>query len=104
MTGKTDIDAINSIPNNDTCLFQLKWQDPFYKSMKERFSRISNLFGKANEWIEKVEYWLNNIERKNILSPLKINKHYKGTDKLFLNEVHIFVISRNNINFTMLKI
>lgn len=98
---KTDIDAILFDTKTMTLgLFQLKWQDPFFRSMKERFSRISNLFKKANEWIEKVEYWLNNIDKKNILNSLQINKHYKGKDKLFLNEVYVFVLSRNNINFT----
>ena len=68
---KTDIDAILFDTKTMTLgLFQLKWQDPFYKSMKERFSRISNLFGKANEWITRVENWLNNIESNNILSSL----------------------------------
>jgi len=79
-------------------LFQLKWQDPFRKSMKERFSRISNLFNKASEWVEKVEYWLTNTEPKNILDTLDIKKYYKG--EIYLNEVHLFVLARNNINFT----
>ena len=96
---KTDIDAILFDTKTMTLgLFQLKWQDPFRKSMRERFSRISNLFSKASEWVEKVEYWLINSEPKSILETIDIKKYYSG--EVYLKEVHIFVLSRNNINFT----
>lgn len=98
---KTDIDAILFDVNTNTLgLFQLKWQDPFYKSMRERYSRISNLFKKANEWIEKVDYWLSKTDPKSIISSLKINKHYSGNKKLKLENCFVFVISRTNINYT----
>ncbi|WP_281631615.1 hypothetical protein [Flavobacterium luteolum] len=96
---KTDIDAV--LFDTDTMtigLFQLKWQDPFKKSMRERFSRISNLFDKAVEWVDKVENWLTNTDIKNILEILEIKKYYKG--EISINEAYIFVLSRNNINFT----
>jgi len=96
---KTDIDAVIFDTKTMTLgLFQLKWQDPFRKSMRERFSRISNLFKKASEWVEKVEYWLTNTDPNNILDTLDIKKYYKG--EIQISEVHLFVLSRNNINFT----
>lgn len=96
---ETDIDAALFDTNTMTLgLFQLKWQDPFRKSMRERFSRITNLFQKATQWIEKVEYWLTNTEPKIILDTLDIKKYYKG--EIHLTEVHLFVLSRNNMNFT----
>lgn len=96
---ETDIDAVLFDTNTMTLgLFQLKWQDPFRKSMRERFSRITNLFQKATQWIEKVEYWLTNTEPKIILDTLEIKKYYKG--EIYLTEVHLFVLSRNNMNFT----
>lgn len=96
---KTDIDAVIFDTKTMTLgLFQLKWQDPYRKSMRERFSRISNLFKKASEWVEKVEYWLTNTDPNNILDTLDLKKYHKG--KIHINEVHLFVLSRNNINFT----
>lgn len=96
---KTDIDAVIFDTKTMTLgLFQLKWQDPYRKSMRERFSRISNLFNKASEWVEKVEYWLTNTDPNNILDTLDLKKYHKG--KIHINEVHLFVLSRNNINFT----
>lgn len=96
---KTDIDAVIFDTKTMTLgLFQLKWQDPFRKSMRERFSRISNLFNKASEWVEKVEYWLTNTDISNIIETLELRKYTK--EDIHINEVHIFVLSRNNINFT----
>ena len=96
---KTDIDAVLFDTNTMTLgLFQLKWQDPFKKSMRERFSRISNLFDKSIEWVEKVENWLANTDLKNIIEILGLKKYYK--QEISINEVYIFVLSRNNINFT----
>lgn len=96
---KTDIDAVIFDTSTMTLgLFQLKWQDPFRKSMRERFSRISNLFSKASEWVEKVECWLTNTDPSNILDTLEIKKYCKG--EIYLSEVHLFVLARNNMNFT----
>src|SRR5690606_31271391 len=87
---KTDIDAVIFDTKTMTLgLFQLKWQDPYRKSMRERFSRISNLFKKASEWVEKVEYWLTNTDPNNILDTLDLKKYHKG--KIHINEVHLFV-------------
>jgi hypothetical protein len=96
---KTDIDAVIFDTKTITLgLFQLKWQDPFRNSMRERFSRISNLFTKATEWVEKVEYWLTNSDISNIIETLELRKYTK--EDIHINEVHLFMISRNNINFT----
>jgi len=66
--------------------------------MKERYSRITNLINKANEWIEKMKFWINDNSAQTILNSLQIDKQYDG--KLEVNEVYIFVIGRNNINYT----
>jgi len=95
----TDIDAIAFDPKTKTLgLFQLKWQDRYHHSMKERFSRISNLFDKANEWIGKIKYWVESNSDKSIISSLQINNQLKTSSEI--NEVYIFVISRNQMNFT----
>lgn len=96
---RTDIDAIVFDKQTGTLgLFQLKWQDPYAHSMKERFSRISNLFPKANEWITKIKYWLSSNTDKTILNSLQIDKELEKTCKI--NDICIFVLSRNQMNFT----
>ena len=66
--------------------------------MKERYSRISNLFDKANEWVDKMKYWVLNNDAKTIINSLQINK--KNMKFSEINEVKIFVLSRNQMNFT----
>lgn len=96
---RTDIDAVAFDTKTGTLgLFQLKWQDPFAKSMTERYSRISNLFPKANEWISKMRFWIFNNSYKTIINALQIEKVYKGQTPI--NEICVFIISRNTINFT----
>lgn len=96
---RTDIDAIVFDKQTGTLgLFQLKWQDPYAASMRERFSRITNLFPKANEWISKMKYWLSSNTEKTILNSLQIDKELDVPVKI--NEICIFILSRNQINFT----
>ncbi|MFY9243670.1 MAG: hypothetical protein WAO74_11645 [Polaribacter sp.] len=95
----TDIDAVVYDAKTKTLgLFQLKWQDRYHHSMKERYSRISNLFDKANEWIGKIKYWIENNSAKSIISSLQINNQHKASTEI--DEIFIFVISRNQMNFT----
>jgi hypothetical protein len=99
---KTDIDAILYDSETKTLgLFQLKWQDPFAHSMKERYSRISNMFPKANEWIEKMKFWLSNNDKKTVLNSLQITKHFPKAREI--EEICVFVIARNDIHFTGIK-
>lgn len=96
---KTDIDAVVFDTKNRTLgLFQLKWQDAFAHSMIERYSRMNNLFPKANEWIDKMRQWVDCHDGKSLLSSLQINKELKGNYEI--NEVCVFVLSRNQMNFT----
>lgn len=94
----TDIDAvIYDKEKNVLALFQLKWQDTFYTSMKERFSRISNLVPKSVEWIDKLERWLRGNQTKSILNTLRI-KHDK------IEDIFLFVIARNHMHFSNQKL
>lgn len=97
--GDTDIDGILFDTKRNTLgLFQLKWQDSFSTSMKERFSRISNLIPKSVEWIEKVSTWLSSNDQKKILGTLRIN----GGEKI--EEVYLFVVARHHVHFTNQKL
>ncbi|MCT4049123.1 hypothetical protein EH151_06610 [Elizabethkingia anophelis] len=96
---KTDIDAVVFDKQTGTLgLFQLKWQDPYAESLKERYSRISNLFPKANEWIDKIRKWIATHTSKTILNSLQIDKELDI--KAEINDIYLFVISRNQMNFT----
>ena len=97
--GDTDIDGILFDKRRNTLgLFQLKWQDSFSTSMKERFSRISNLIPKSVEWIEKVLSWLNSNDPRTILSNLRISEEGK------IEEVYLFVVARHHVHFTNQKL
>ncbi len=91
--GTTDIDAVIFDTQTKTLgLFQLKWQDAFSSSMKERKSRISNAIPKSVEWIDKVEAWIKSNKAKSFLKKCGINDE--------VTEVYLFVLSRNHIHFT----
>jgi hypothetical protein len=94
--GSTDIDAVLFDSERKILgLFQLKWQDPFATSMKERYSRMSNLIPKSIEWIDKVSDWLSSNNSQTITKTLRIDK---STDKVL--DIHLFVIARNHVHFT----
>jgi hypothetical protein len=93
--GITDIDA--AIYDKDAevlGIFQLKWQDVFGRSVKERCSRITNLYPQAIGWIDKVENWI------------ALNKHLDPFKRAFSlsafapKKIFIFVICRHNTYFT----
>lgn len=92
----TDIDAILfDIEAKSLGLFQLKWQDTFAASMRERFSRINNLIPKSIEWIEKILTWISNNDSKAVLKTLGIDTIVDNIDN-----VYIFIISRNHVHFS----
>ena len=96
---RTDIDAVVFDEKTGTLgLFQLKWQDRYDYSMKERYSRITNMFPKANEWICKIKNWISLNDSKSILNALQIGSKLKS--KIEIKEIYLFVISRNQMNFT----
>jgi len=92
---KTDIDAALLDGSTGTlALFQLKWQEPFGNSLKERYSRITNFYPKSVEWIDKVQHWLKTQPEEKVLSILQL----KGFRKALL-----FILNRNSVFFTGIK-
>ena len=88
---RTDIDAVVFDEKTGTLgLFQLKWQDRYDYSMKERYSRITHMFPKANEWICKIKNWISLNDSKSILNALQIGSKLKS-------KIEIFIISSTNI-------
>ncbi|GAI04741.1 unnamed protein product, partial [marine sediment metagenome] len=93
--GVTDIDA--AIYDRDAGvlgIFQLKWQDAYGNSMKERYSHITNLYPKATEWIDKVESWISLNRNKDLL------KRIFSLPNRVPKKILIFVICRHNTYFT----
>ena len=93
--GATDIDA--AIYDKDAevlGIFQLKWQDIFGKSLKERYSRITNLYPKVIEWLDKVESWIASNKHKDKLRRVFSLRNFVP------NKILIFVICRHNTYFT----
>ena len=55
----TDIDAVVLDERNGLAgLFQLKWQEPFGHSMRERAARMKNFQEEANSWINVITLYL----------------------------------------------
>lgn len=93
----TDIDAVvYDSKTKSLGLFQLKWQDMFYTSPTERFSRISNLFPKATEWIDKMDRWVKKYPFEHIIEKLTLDK----SNIKEIGEIFLFVVARNHIHFT----
>lgn len=97
--GSTDIDAvIYDRKAGIMALIQLKWPDAHGDSLRRRESAMTNYYGKANEWVEKIHSWLEVSKPKNIFGALQIKipqdeiNNFKGS--------YIFVLNRHTAHFT----
>jgi hypothetical protein len=95
--GKTDIDAFAYDPMTGVAaLFQLKWQDLFANSMKERESRKSNFLDKGNEWVNKVCAWLKEGKLAQTLRSCGMPKRAAEG----ITDTKVFVLGRNFSHFS----
>lgn len=95
--GKTDIDLIAYDPVTGVAgLFQLKWQDLFAHSMRERESKKRNFLKESNEWIKKVCCWLDENEPSPLLRSCGVLKSWAEQ----ICDVKVFVIGRNFSHFS----
>ena len=94
----TDIDAVVFDTETKTLgLFQLKWQDPYSMSMKEKRNKMTELIPKSVKWIDKISSWLKETSSKSILEKCRIQDDQIG-------DVFLFVLSRNHVYFTDTKL
>ena len=95
--GKTDIDAFafDSVAKV-AGIFQLKWQEQFAGSMRERESRKTNFLKNGNAWVEKVSKWIESGKMPQTLVSLGLPKHVANS----ITETRIFVIGRNFSHFS----
>lgn len=90
----TDIDSVLYDKNTgDLVLIQLKWQDPFYSNLRERYSRISNLLPKSIEWINKLSKYISESTESSVLKKLKLEGEK-------VNDVYYWIIARHHMNFS----
>jgi hypothetical protein len=95
--GKTDIDAFAYDPMTKVAaLFQLKWQDLFANSMRERESRKRNFLEKGNEWVNKVCCWLKEGKLARTLRSCGMPKR----EAEGITDTKVFVLGRNFSHFS----
>lgn len=95
--GDTDIDAFAFDPLHKIAgLFQLKWQDFFGSSMRERESRKRNFLKEGNTWVSKVSRWIDDHKMPRTLISLGMPKAIAND----INETRLFVIGRHFSHFS----
>jgi hypothetical protein len=92
----TDVDAIVLDKHSgNLVLIQLKWQDPFGRSPRERYSRASNFVRQGNRWIDKVSTWVDGRSSQHVARALGVDGWWHASDMPLL-----MVIGRYAANFT----
>lgn len=93
----TDIDGVVIDPANRVIgLFQLKWQDSFESSMKERFARLSNFVESANEWISIVRAYIGTAAPNEMARILGVSPDLASN----VSNYRLFVIGRHFAHFS----
>lgn len=93
----TDLDAVvYDRRARTTGIFQLKWQEPWAGSMRERESRKKNFLKSANEWVDRVDRWVRNTDRSMVAQQLGL----KALGVRSVGDVRLFVIGRNFSHFS----
>lgn len=94
--GKTDVDAVLFDEAAGTLgLFQLKWQEPFGYSLRERASRKQN-FEKANQWVERMCSWLESRPLAEAGTTLGFERDVAAK----IHRCHLIVLAREHSHFS----
>jgi hypothetical protein len=95
--GKTDIDALAvDVVSKVVGVFQLKWQDLFASSMRERESKKTNFLKTGNAWVEKVSRWIAEGKMPETLISLGLPKELA----IQIKKARLFVLGRNFSHFS----
>lgn len=93
----TDIDtAVFDHSTGTLALFQLKWQDSFEASLRERASRQNNLTKEGNRWIEVVSNYFKGLSGVDRARRLGLPEEIALSAK----SVRLFVLTRNGARFS----
>lgn len=96
-SGKTDIDVFAYDPKERIAgVFQLKWQDAFGGSMRERESRKKNFLQGGNAWVEKIMCWYAEGRMANTLASLGMPSEVAKQ----IQSVRVFVLGRTFSHFS----
>lgn len=94
---KTDVDAaVLDRRTGAIGLFQLKWQDPFGFSMRERASRSRNFIDESKKSVEATSQWLETHDADEILA----NFGFGRSSKTGVKPIRLFVLGRNFAHFS----
>ena len=90
----TDIDAVAfDAKSGRLLLCQLKWQDPFGRSMRSRRNKMTNLITTANRWIDVVHGWSHGMARDQLAKVL-------GFGDCTIQRIELLVLARHHSRFT----
>lgn len=93
----TDIDgAVYDRTSGTLGLFQLKWQDPFDSSMRERASRKRNLTEEVTRWIERVSRWVEECGTPKLAQTLGIRR----SGITAAPKIRLFVMCQHSAHFS----
>jgi hypothetical protein len=91
----TDIDAVVFDKRNGLLgLFQLKWQDAFGHSMRERAAKLNNFYREVEGWIETVTAFLGATPQE------EINRTFGLPNLSQPANCHLFIVSRYFAHFS----
>jgi hypothetical protein len=95
---RTDIDATVIDTQTGTLLIlQLKWQDMFRTSPKERRSRASNFLREGGKWVDTVHAWIAGRSSREVAKALNLRRWVVADSR----EPLLFVLGRYAANFTI---
>jgi hypothetical protein len=93
----SDVDAVVFDPAARIAgLFQLKWQDAFGASMRERASRMANFTNAAEKWVATVADWMRGKSMEEVGRQIGLSPESSKS----LDGVLLFVIGRNFSHFS----
>lgn len=93
----TDIDAALLDRRSGTLgIFQLKWQDPYERSLARRYSQQQNSEKRAGDWVERLEKMTESEGVELFENILPMPRELKAT----ISRVLLFVIGRHRIRFS----
>jgi hypothetical protein len=93
----TDIDAvIIDRENRAIGLFQLKWQDSFESSMKERSAKLRNFVRETNQWISTVRAYIEGATAAEMARILNVSVDLTQNASSY----RLFVIGRTFAHFS----
>lgn len=91
----TDVDAVVVDERNGVAgLFQLKWQDGFGHSMRERSAKMRNFYREVGSWIEAVTEFLSGSTQEEINRILELPNSSRGFD------CRLFIVGRYFAHFS----